>query len=443
MSVKRPSRSSRGGERDRVDEEVEAAAERLADLGEDAGDVVVGADVARGHERAGHGLGELADVLLDPVALEGERELRALVGQTAGDRPRDRAPVRDAQDESALALEPFRHGASLRTAPLLSAPCAAASLLAMPRRSSSRRRGGGLLQPVRRDFGEVQVPRVRAGTIATPHAATRAGRVTRPRPARPAAARRLRAGTAPAPRRAQKLDVARRRVPRHTSPGSPPRSDAAAAQLRRAIPEATRPAALHRAPERARRRAARASPAGTRPPSRSPRASIRACATRSRSNASPALIGATAFSAATGAHGDGDQDRRRRRRRRPDEPVLRPDGLRLSGRASRRAAARWTTPKVIVARSFPARAPGDPGGSPSTRRPPSTARTSPGSPPATPARPRRRAATIPRRRASPASRRAPGSATTASSTCRRRSATRATRRRSSPRSRPPWRTGWT
>ena len=44
-----------GGEGDRVDEEVEPAAERLADLGEDAGDVLVGADVARGDQRARDG----------------------------------------------------------------------------------------------------------------------------------------------------------------------------------------------------------------------------------------------------------------------------------------------------------------------------------------------------------------------------------------------------
>ena len=41
-----------GRERDRVDEQVELAAEGLADLGEDARDVLVGAHVARGDERA-------------------------------------------------------------------------------------------------------------------------------------------------------------------------------------------------------------------------------------------------------------------------------------------------------------------------------------------------------------------------------------------------------
>ena len=50
-------------------EQVEPAVERLADLAEDSGNVVVGAHVAFGHERAGDGLGELAHALLDPLAL--------------------------------------------------------------------------------------------------------------------------------------------------------------------------------------------------------------------------------------------------------------------------------------------------------------------------------------------------------------------------------------
>ena len=51
VSVKRPSRSSGGRERDRVHEDVELAVERLADLAEDSREVVVRADVALGHER--------------------------------------------------------------------------------------------------------------------------------------------------------------------------------------------------------------------------------------------------------------------------------------------------------------------------------------------------------------------------------------------------------
>ena len=55
-------------------------------------------------------LGELADVALDPLALVGERELRAAVGEPLGDRPGDRALVGDAEDEPALA---FEHGGDL------------------------------------------------------------------------------------------------------------------------------------------------------------------------------------------------------------------------------------------------------------------------------------------------------------------------------------------
>ena len=46
-----------------------------AHLGEDAREVVVGADVALGDERAVDGLGEVAHVLLDALALVGERDL--------------------------------------------------------------------------------------------------------------------------------------------------------------------------------------------------------------------------------------------------------------------------------------------------------------------------------------------------------------------------------
>ena len=56
-----------------MDEDVEPAAERVADLGEDPREVVVGADVALGDERTVDGPGEVADVLLDALALVGER----------------------------------------------------------------------------------------------------------------------------------------------------------------------------------------------------------------------------------------------------------------------------------------------------------------------------------------------------------------------------------
>ena len=47
------------------------------------------------------------------------------------------------------------------------------------------------------------------------------------------------------------------------------------------------------------------------------------------------------------------EDRRRRRRASTSEPVLRPRPACRTRRASRRAGARWTTPKVIVARAYP------------------------------------------------------------------------------------------
>jgi len=92
-----------------VDEQVEPAVECLGHLAEDARHVVVGAHVALGHERARDRRRELAHGALDPLALERERELGALVGQPARDRPRDRALVRDAEHQAPLALEPSRH----------------------------------------------------------------------------------------------------------------------------------------------------------------------------------------------------------------------------------------------------------------------------------------------------------------------------------------------
>jgi len=67
-------------EGDRVHEQVEAAVERFADLAKDPCDVFVGADVAFRHERAGDGLGQVPDALLDPFSLIRERKLGAGVG---------------------------------------------------------------------------------------------------------------------------------------------------------------------------------------------------------------------------------------------------------------------------------------------------------------------------------------------------------------------------
>jgi hypothetical protein len=102
-----------GGERDRVDEHVEAPSERLGHLGEDAGDVVVRADVALGDERALDALGQVAHVLLDPLALVREGDLGSLLGEPVRDRPGDGAPVGDAEHERLLSLESACHAGSL------------------------------------------------------------------------------------------------------------------------------------------------------------------------------------------------------------------------------------------------------------------------------------------------------------------------------------------
>ena len=64
-------------------------------------------------ERALHRLGEVADALLDALALVRERELRAALREPLGDGPRDRAAVRDAEDEAPLSGEVGHGGASL------------------------------------------------------------------------------------------------------------------------------------------------------------------------------------------------------------------------------------------------------------------------------------------------------------------------------------------
>ena len=96
-----------------MDEDVEATTERVRHLGEDTRDVVVGAHVALGDERASDGRREVAHVLLDALSLVGEGNRRALVGEALRDRPRDRALVRDAEHERLLSFEPAGHAAIL------------------------------------------------------------------------------------------------------------------------------------------------------------------------------------------------------------------------------------------------------------------------------------------------------------------------------------------
>src|SRR5205823_3883870 len=99
----------RSRERDRVHEEVELAAESVADLAEDARDVIVRADVAFGDQLGVDGAREVAYALLDLLPLVRERELRTAVGKRLRDRPGDRALVRDPHDEPAFAFELSGH----------------------------------------------------------------------------------------------------------------------------------------------------------------------------------------------------------------------------------------------------------------------------------------------------------------------------------------------
>ena len=99
-----------GGEGDRMHEDVELPVEDRATSREDTLDRTVVADVEFGDERARDRLRQVAHVLLDPLTLEGERDLRAAVREPPGDRPGDRPLVRDAQDECTLPLE---HGRRL------------------------------------------------------------------------------------------------------------------------------------------------------------------------------------------------------------------------------------------------------------------------------------------------------------------------------------------
>ena len=96
-----------------MNEDVETAAERIRRLGEDARDVLVGAHVALGDERALDRRREVPDVLLDALALVGERDGRSLVSEAIRDRPRDRTLIRDAEDERLLPFEPAGHLAIL------------------------------------------------------------------------------------------------------------------------------------------------------------------------------------------------------------------------------------------------------------------------------------------------------------------------------------------
>src|SRR5690242_8332287 len=142
-----------------MDEDIELPPERLPDLANNPSQVVVGADIAFGDQRRIDRLRELADALLDPLALIGERKLRTSGREAARDRPRDRALVRDTEHEPALAFEAGHggrvYGFSARLRLLrrfLFVPFVAALILASTTSAA--------LQPVRRGYGERAIPRV-------------------------------------------------------------------------------------------------------------------------------------------------------------------------------------------------------------------------------------------------------------------------------------------
>ena len=321
------------------------------DLTEDALDVVVGAHVARRHQLRPDRRRELADVALDPLALERERKLGALVGEPPRDRPGDRALVGDAQYERALAVEPAHGGESKAAGGVLSVlchPCAASSdrlhsaWHSLPRRLRLRR-----FQPIERRHGEIEIPRVRAGTITVPDAHRR-GRITviltladpplaaysRTLAGR-SSARRLNTSSLAAKAYVAKLQRAQR---------------AAAVVLKRAIPEAqvrrnytillNGMAVELPATELA--RAAKLSFARKLYPSYRYTLAL---------NRSPGLIGATALAAAGGGTGEGMKIAVVDDGVDPDNKFFDPTGFSYPP-GFPKGGAKWTTPKVIVARAF-------------------------------------------------------------------------------------------
>ena len=275
------------------------------------------------------------------------------------------------------------------------------------------------LTPLRRHFGDVTIPRFRHGTIALPAAATRGAARVVVTIAQPPLAQAYGDGLGYRLGRRQ-LDVATRSSEAYLAKINAAQARAIA-QLRRAIPEAR---------ISWRYRIVLDGFAVSLPATKLPRLlqlgflrhvypSLRYTLSL---NKSPSLIGATQLAAATGADGAGikigivddgiDQTNQ----------FFNPSGFAYPA-GFPKGNTSFTTAKVILARAFPGPGSGRRPACRSTGRRPSTARMSPGSPPATRARRRRPDATIPSSPGCPASRRAPGSATIASSTSRRRSGT--------------------
>ena len=346
--------------------------------------------------------GQLADALLDALALVGERELRARRRRAAARSPRRSSACsrRRGRAPRLPSKPPGHRGESTYAGVRYAGPLA-------PLSRSSRLRGARLgalpasaaLEPVRRTFGELDLPRVRAGTIHDPGRARATGRVTRDR--RPARCRRSppRSGRGAVARRRRvgRLDVHSAASRAYLAPARAAQQAARSRELRRAIPRGAGRPPLPDPPRRAHRR---------RCPRRSCRALVRqlgfvkhvypsmryTLATRPQ----PAVIGATRSRQAT-----------RRDRRRGSRSPSSTTGSTRRTRSSTRPASR-TRAGFPQGRHDVHDAEGDrrarlprPGlrrgraSCRSTRRRRSTARTSPGSPPATPARPRRPGPTIP------------------------------------------------
>ena len=179
--------------------------------------LLVGADVALGHERARDRLGQVAHVLLDPLALVRERELRPAGGEPLRDRPRDRAAVGDAEDEPTLAREsPARRG-SLMTG---SADARRSRTTSSPTRSrpgtASRSRSTGSSAKAPRRAGlDVRATRAREPRRARARATTRPTS-TASRPASSSRREELALGLpwSPAARRARRAARSARRSSR-------------------------------------------------------------------------------------------------------------------------------------------------------------------------------------------------------------------------------------
>jgi minor extracellular serine protease Vpr len=240
---------------------------------------------------------------------------------------------------------------------------------------------GAALQPVRRVSGEVSIPRVRAGVIHVP-ARQSSGRVrvivrlALPPLAARGSSRRTARGTS-----ARRLDLRSSSARAYLARLSRAQ-DAAVAELRRAIPQA-------RADRRY--RVILDGFAASLPVRSLPRLVKLPFVTRAYPsltyaatlNDSPSLIGAPQFSRTTGDAGQGmkiavvdtgvDQT----------NPFFDPAGYSYPP-GFPKGSQKWTSPKVIVARSFPGPGSGEEG-RPSCRRS-STGRTSPGSPPGRPGR---------------------------------------------------------